>query len=230
MRAFLVVFAVLFATACVPTGPSATGTPVSVQRGLAPRDIVAVTRAVEPVAERLCRQEAPDLNCDFRMQIDRDPARGANAFQTEDASGRPVVTVTIGLIALMQSSDELAFVLGHEAGHHIARHRVARMQSASEGARILAGAVAARGADQQTILQAAQLGAIVGARQYSQGAELEADAFGTLIAYRAGFDPVSGSRIFTRLPDPAGSFLSTHPPHADRAAIVRRTAAGLGPR
>ena len=74
---------------------------------------------------------------------------------------------------------------------------------------------------------AQRLGAQVGARTYSKEFELEADALGTIIASRAGYDPLLGAEFFNRIPDPGDKFLGTHPPNAERIATVRRTAAGL---
>jgi len=215
--------------ACVPVAPPMPAPEPAVAPApiLSPQEVVAVTRRVEPVAEAVCRAETPDQPCDFRILLDGDPRNGANAFQTSDRAGLPVILITVGLLADMRNADELAFVIGHEAGHHIARHRDRRARSAAEGARILGGLAAARGADRQTVIEAAELGAFVGARRYSQTAELEADAIGTLIAYEAGFDPVQGARVFTRLPDPGDQLLATHPPNANRIEIVRRTLAQL---
>jgi predicted Zn-dependent protease len=67
----------------------------------------------------------------------------------------------------------------------------------------------------------------VGARTYSKDFELEADALGTVISMRAGFDPIRGAAFFTRIPDPGNRFLGTHPPNAQRIETVRRVAAGL---
>ena len=67
----------------------------------------------------------------------------------------------------------------------------------------------------------------MGARRYGRQFELEADALGTVIAYRAGYDPVRGAAFFTRLPDPGDQFLGSHPPNADRIALVREVVAGL---
>ncbi|MBL4544317.1 MAG: M48 family metalloprotease, partial [Rhodobacteraceae bacterium] len=103
---------------------------------VSPDQFLAVAQDVEPVAEALCRAETPDQNCDFAILIDRDPRVGANAFQTVDRSGRPVIILTLGLVAILASEDELAFVLGHEAGHHIARHIPQQRESAAEGARV----------------------------------------------------------------------------------------------
>ncbi|GAA5065241.1 M48 family metallopeptidase [Roseibacterium beibuensis] len=215
--------------ACVPVAPPMPAPEPAVAPApiLSPQDVVAVTRRVEPVAEAVCRAETPDQPCDFRILLDGDPRNGVNAFQTSDRAGMPVILITVGLLADMRNADELAFVIGHEAGHHIARHRDRRARSAAEGARILGGLAAARGADRQTVIEAAELGAFVGARRYSQTAELEADAIGTLIAYEAGFNPVQGARVFTRLPDPGDQLLATHPPNANRIEIVRRTLAQL---
>ena len=71
------------------------------------------------------------------------------------------------------------------------------------------------------------LGASVGARTFSKDYELEADALGTIITARAGFDPLLGARYFTRIPDPGNRFLGTHPPNRDRIKTVRRTMAGM---
>ena len=83
------------------------------------------------------------------------------------------------------------------------------------------------GADEAGIREAAEVGATVGARRFSQEHELEADQLGTVIAARAGFDPVRGAAFFQRLPDPGNRIFSTHPPNAQRQAVVRQTAASL---
>lgn len=196
---------------------------------VSPDVFIAVAQDVEPVAEAVCRQETPDQNCDFAIFIDRDPASGVNAFHTVDRRDRPIIIITLGLIAMLDSGDELAFVLGHEAGHHIARHIPQQQQSAAMGAQVFGEIAQARGAGARGVARAAELGAFVGARSFSQSAELEADAIGTVIAFQAGYDPVRGAELFRRLPEPGLRFLATHPPNAARLRIVRETLAGLGP-
>ena len=198
------------------------------QRNLA-RSFVAVVSAVEPVAEAQCRARNPRTNCDFRIVVDDRPGQPPNAFQTLDETGRPILAFTLGLIGDMQNPDELAFVLSHEAAHHILGHLARQRQNASLGAQVfgsLAGTISGGNPDQ--VRAAQEIGASVGARSYSKDFELEADALGTEIAAAAGFDPVLGAQFFTRIPDPGNRFLGTHPPNADRIAIVRRTAARLG--
>lgn len=199
----------------------------SLSASQAARSFVRVVRTVEPVAERECRARTSGVNCDFNIVVDDRPGQPANAFQTLDAQGRPIVAFTLALIADARNEDELAFVLGHETAHHIAGHIGRQQQNAVVGAVISAGLATLSGGDASAIRTAQQVGAQVGARSFSKEFELEADALGTIITARAGYDPVKGAQFFTRIPDPGDRFLGTHPPNAARIDIVRRTAAGL---
>ena len=191
-------------------------------------NFAAVVARVEPVAEGLCRtQSKPGTKCDFVIYVDPDPKRPPNAFQTRDRSGRPVIGMTIALVNLMRNPDELAFVLGHESSHHILGHIDLTIEQAMAGA--LVGGILAtiNGADDTAVEQAQKIGANLGARRFSKDFELQADSLGTVIAFRAGFDPLKGALFFSRLPDPGNAFLGTHPPNAQRIAVVQQTAAGL---
>ena len=233
--ALAILLAALLA-ACTPVPappPTAPDVPVAdvpdrIPRREAVANFAAVVRQVEPVAERVCREEAQrGTNCDFRIVVDDRPGLPPNAFQTRNRRGDPIVGFTLALIADARNRDELAFVLGHEAAHHIAGHidrgNAAAQAGGALGA-VLAGAAGLGGAEARQLSRA---GALVGARRFGQSAELEADALGTRIAARAGFDPLRGALFFNRLPDPGDRFLSTHPPNAARLATVRRVAAGL---
>ena len=157
--------------------------------------------------------------------VDDDPRAPANAFQTVDRSGRPIIAFTIALILDARNQDELAFVMSHEAAHHIKGHLARQQLNAQLGAQILGSLVG--GTNLQTQRTAQQLGASIGARTYSKDFELEADALGTEIAAAAGYDPLNGALFFTRIPDPGDRFLGTHPANSDRIATVQRVAAGL---
>lgn len=188
---------------------------------------MAVVERVEPVAERICRAEAPGLACDYQVVVDSRPEVPPNAYQTLDRSGRPIIAFTISLIAEARNQDELAFILGHEAAHHIAGHLPRQRESAIRGA-VLAGVLASLGGGDAGMVRTAQdIGATVGARTYSKNFELEADALGTVIAFRAGFDPERGAGYFSRIEDPGNMFLGTHPPNAQRIQTVRQTLASL---
>lgn len=228
--AALVLLLALALAGCVPAGvappprPSAPSeADMAARARQAVRNFDEVVTRVEPVAERVCREETPDQPCDFAIYVDRAPESGVNAFHTIDPQGRPAIIFTLGLIAVARNTDELAFIMGHEAAHHIARHLPMGERRAMEGAETFARIAASQGASEAEIGEAAQIGAFVARRTFGQQAELEADAIGTVIAARAGYDPLRGSEFFARIPDPARAFLSTHPPNAERIRVVRET-------
>lgn len=192
------------------------------------RAFVSVVNRLEPVAERECRARTSGVDCDFRILVDDRPNVPANAFQTLDENQRPVIVFTLALLEEANNADEIAFVLGHEAAHHIEGHIARQKENAAAGATIFAGlATTLTGGDASAVEAAQRIGAQVGARTYSKDFELEADELGTVITARAGYDPVKGAQFFNRIPDPGDRFLGTHPPNAQRIETVRRTAAGL---
>ena len=209
------------------TGPSAGPVPDRVSSGDAVANFRAAVSRVEPAAERLCAERTQGVNCDFLIRVDPNRAAPPNAFQSLGPGGRPVLTFTQALIADARNQDEIAFVVGHESAHHIEQHIARQRQSAAAGA-LVGGLIASvAGADGSTVDQISRIGADVGARSYSRNHELEADALGTIITARAGYDPLRGAAFFTRIPDPGDRFLGTHPPNAQRIDVVRRTVAGL---
>jgi predicted Zn-dependent protease len=193
----------------------------------AARAFVRVVGQVEPVAEAICRARSSARDCDLIIVVDDRPGAPPNAFQTLDRAGRPIIGFTLALIADARNEDELAFVLGHEAAHHIAGH-IPRRQGSAVTTAILAGVLAqASGAGPEEVRAAQDFGAEVGARTYSREFELEADALGAEIALAAGYDPILGAGFFDRLPDPGDQFLGTHPPNAERKQRVAATVARL---
>ncbi|MEJ8563192.1 M48 family metallopeptidase [Yoonia sp. GPGPB17] len=236
MRLLAIVF-MLGLGACTPvaieqsgSAPSATmQSPQDIPPRLSQREAVNnfefVVRRVEPVAEQICSTRSQQENCDFRIVVDSRPDQGVNAYQTLDRNGRPVIGFTVGLISEARNRDELAFVMAHEAAHHIRGHIAQQQQNAALGGLLIGSLAQALGA--ADIEGAQRIGASVGARTYSKDFELEADALGTQIAAAAGFDPLRGAEFFFRIPDPGDRFLGTHPPNADRLRTVQRVAAGL---
>lgn len=233
LRAFVALGFVVALSACevVPVTPAGQSAPLAAPSQQSSRtnarSFVQVVNTLEPVAERECRARTQNVNCDFNIVVDDRPGQPPNAYQTLDRQGRPIIAFTLALIDDVRNEDELAFVMGHEAAHHIAGHIARQQQNAVAGAVIFAGLATLSGGDANTVRSAQELGAQVGARSYSKEFELEADALGTIITQRAGYNPVRGAEFFTRIPDPGDKFLGTHPPNASRIETVRRTAAGL---
>lgn len=213
-----------------PTAATATTAakpvPPVVSQNRAARNFLAVVKRVEPIAERACRART-SRNCDFNIVVDSRKGQPSNAYQTLDKSGRPVIAFTSALIADARNQNELAFILGHEAAHHIRGHIPKTQQRAVTGA-VLGGLLAAAlGAGDLAVQQAQRMGGAVGARSYSKEFELEADQLGTIIAVKSGYDPIIGAAFFTRIPDPGDRFLGSHPPNSQRIQTVRQTVAGM---
>lgn len=215
--------------------------------GMALSQYREVVRRVEPVAEAFCRQEAADkpaFDCDVTIVVDGE-ADYRNAFQTYDDAGKPIVGFTLPMIEDARNPDELAFVLGHEFGHHIAEH-VKKSQQQQVAGMLVLGALTAYAQVQATeanpyrstvndsydMQRAMVIGGELGGRAFSQTYELESDTLGTYITKAAGYDPVVGARFFARPEKPQTadgslSFWGTHPPSETRLATVLATAARI---
>lgn len=228
MRRFLLLMIALMLAACDVTTVSAPpAVSASRAQGLSPAEasaaFAAVTRDVEPVAERECRALTQGLNCDFKIQIDPDRRAAPNAYQSLDRNGRPVITFTQSMLGEISNRNELAFVMSHEAAHHIRGHLARQQENALSGAVIFAGLATIAGASAGDIANAQDLGAFVGARSYSKDFELEADQLGAIITHKSGYRPSEGVKFFARLPDPGDRFLGTHPANYDRVKVVNDT-------
>ncbi len=208
-----------------PVSPATVPSPADWQMSpeLAARSFTQVVRRMEPVAEQECRRRSRGVNCDFLIAVDPNPRAQPNAFQSEDDRGRPVLTFTASLIGGVRNADEMAFVMGHEAAHHIAGHLARQRLNAVAAAEIFGGLATLTGGGATDVASAQKLGAAVGARVYSKEFELEADELGTVITWRAGYDPLVGAAYFSRIPDPGDRFLGSHPPNAARIDAVKRT-------
>lgn len=194
-----------------------------------------VARRIEPHAEAMCRQETPDRDCDLHIRIETDPRQPANAYQTVNSDG-PLIIVTSALLEGTRNDDEVAFVMGHEAGHHIARHLDKQAQQQMAGALILgvaaayanSGSYTSQYQAQKNIENAMNAGSNLGSVAYSQTYELEADMLGAYITEAAGYNAEAGSLLFARREggnvagaDGAMSLWSTHPRSPQRIATVR---------
>jgi predicted Zn-dependent protease len=144
------------------------------------------------------------------------------------------VAVYSGLLPICQNEAGLAFILGHEAGHVVARHGSERL---SQQLTVLGGLAGLYlyledrtqlDRDQQAIILAAVgVGTEVGLLlPFSRKHEREADVIGMMTMARAGYPPEQAIRIWNRM-EQAGTgsalpaFLSTHPTHDDRQDNLR---------
>lgn len=136
-----------------------------------------------------------------------------------------------GLIDFVDNDDQIAAVMGHEAGHVVARHaakRAGQQQATSLG--IALGGAALGGAlsrDQQEAAMAIMgAGAAVGILlPFSRSNELEADKLGVDYMHACGYDVKQSVRLWEKMGAASTSrpaeWMSTHPDPSTRIAELR---------
>lgn len=180
----------------------------------------AQREAVAALVERLNRHWTSDYR--FRVEISPDPAPNALAFPGG------LIVVTAGLLAQIDSENELAFVLAHELGHFRNRDHLRQL------GRTLAInlALSALGSS-----NGGQFGfgvADLANRSYGRDQESDADRF-ALELVNAEYGHLGHAfDFFERLRKDQGdgsrvlNFLDTHPLPGDRIAALRQTAGQQG--
>jgi predicted Zn-dependent protease len=132
------------------------------------------------------------------------------------------VFVMTGLLEQVESSEELAGVLGHELGHVVHRHGLRRIAE-SMWLQILLSAIFV---DTGVAGQLAGHGAGLLSLQFGRDQERESDEFAVALLARAGVDPTRFAEFFARM-DGQGppAWLSTHPDPGERVDRLRESAA-----
>lgn len=128
-----------------------------------------------------------------------------------------------GLIDRARSPDEVAGVLGHEIGHVRYRHGLKSVIE-SGGLGFLLGTVFGDFAGGTAILIASRA---LMSSAFSREAEREADAFGVDLMLKAGGNPEGLAGFFRTVgggPPGALTWITSHPPSAEREAAIRRLA------
>ena len=190
---------------------------------------------VDAVGQRLVRVSVrPDQHFEFHLVDMQEP----NAFALPGG----YVYVSRGLLAIANSEDELANVLGHEIGHVLARHAAQRETRALPG-NVLTGVTALA----VGIVGGSQAAALVGSigqtatsgllAAYSRDQEREADKLGQELAERAGYNPAGMTEFLTTLErettfEAKGSrrpsFFDSHPSTPERVSSTETFARELG--
>jgi len=139
------------------------------------------------------------------------------------------VVVYSGILKHTQDERGLAFVLGHEIAHAIARHgneRMSQMLLAQTGSLALDVAMANKPAETRAMYQTAfgattQLGVLL---PFSREHESEADKMGLVFMAMAGYDPRGIGEFWSRMeaahPNETPNFLRTHPTNDKRIKAI----------
>lgn len=197
------------------------------------RQIVSsITNRLVDKAKPLCDlSEYPE--CFFQAVYSNEDT--VNAF----ASDGYKITLYRGLLQYLKTDDEIAAVIAHEMGHHLAHHNEETEQNVAAGAAVsgilTAVLLAAANSnnpyyspyqqqqDSQTVENMMQAGAQIGLISYSKEQEREADLLAAYLLARAGYNLQRAENLLFILGDLPGdkgksraSLTDTHPASIER--------------
>ncbi|MDR1471776.1 MAG: M48 family metallopeptidase [Synergistaceae bacterium] len=134
------------------------------------------------------------------------------------------VTVTTGLMKLLEREEEIFGVLSHEAGHAKLKHYESRVKQ-SVGLSIAALLLGKAIGDSALGDLAVGVGTNLASAGYSREKEVEADDFAVDLAFKGGLDPTGLYTALSRLSLQGGrlepSGFNSHPPDARRLSHVK---------
>ncbi len=174
---------------------------------------------------------SPELQERFAWRILLGRDRSVNAFALPGG----YLGVHLGLIAVVNSNDELASVLAHELSHVTQRHIARSMGEQGKmtpwviGSLILGVLAASKSAQgAQALIVGGQAAAIQSQLSYSRDMEREADRVGYGVMSDAGYDPQGFVGMFAKLQQAAGlndngayPYLRSHPLTTERIADMQ---------
>jgi len=144
------------------------------------------------------------------------------------------IAVYTGLIEKLKLTDaELAAVLGHEIAHALREHSRERISRQLATSAVVGIGAAILGLGQSGADLAGMVADVTFNRPNSRLHESEADAIGTELAARAGYDPHGAVSVWEKMLKAGGNglpeFLSTHPSPENRLKTLQGIADRLMP-
>lgn len=201
---------------------------VESELGLVDRE--RLTSWVTAIGQRLATHSPRhDVSYEFHVVDAEEP----NAFALPGG----YVYVTRGLLALVNSEDELAAVLAHEIGHVAARHSAQQITRAAPFAVVTNVGAAVTGLASQSLGRAVGgvggLATAVMLAPFSRDQEREADRVGQDLAAASGWDPAALPAFLSTLEAQqvmlgnasSPGFLASHPATPERVSTTRAYAA-----
>lgn len=132
------------------------------------------------------------------------------------------IFITRGMLETLETEDQLAGVLAHEAAHVTAEHS-ASMIARTMGINLVLSAVLSEKTPDTAVKVANFAGQMIQLR-YSREFEKESDRIGTDYLVKAGYDPYAMVEVMRHLDEMSQGgrleFLSTHPNPDNRLALI----------
>jgi predicted Zn-dependent protease len=186
----------------------------------------SIANYVEKIGQRIVA-EIPTLPFEFHFYVIEEEVY--NAF----AGPGGYIFINSGLLAAMESEEELAGIIAHEVSHVLCHHISEQMQKAQKiNIATMAGVLAAiflgGGADATTAMATGSLAAGQSlALKYSREHEVEADQVGMKYLVKAGYGGEGLLRVLGEIrstrwfgPEDVPTYLTTHPAVEARMAYL----------
>lgn len=201
--------------------------------------ISTISKRLQRKAKPLCKYAEYD-SCYFEVKYSNENI--VNAYAHEDYK----INVFKGLLKYLENDDEMAALVAHEMGHHLAKHNGEQMQNAQTGAAVsgLLTAVLLAAAnsnnpyyssyqqqqDQQTVENMMKTGFEIGALSYSKEQEREADLIAAYLLKHAGYNLNRAQGLMYKMAkmkadkvEGHAALASTHPPSSERVVSWQKT-------
>lgn len=184
-----------------------------------------INSMVDKIGQKLVNQTEAGKSpykFDFHVLADQNTI---NAFALPGGQ----IFITMGLLKLLKTEDELAGVLGHEIGHVVGRHSSEQMAKNELTQGLISATSIATYDPNNPNMQAAiaqYVGNIINMK-YGREDEIEADRFGVKYLFETGYEPEAQIEVMEILKEASGGqrqpeFLSTHPDPENRIGEIKK--------
>ena len=203
----------------------------SSKRALAPDNHPQVVR-LRYIAQRIIPHSYPfnERARQWQWEVNLIGSKEVNAFCMPGGK----IAFFYGILdRLKLDDDEVAVIMGHEAGHALlehAREQMGKNVATRTGASLLSALLGLGSLGDTALSMGAQLLSL----KYSRSDETEADLIGIELAARAGYKPAAGVSLWQKMGElskgsaPPG-FLSTHPTGPDRIRRIQENLPKVDP-
>ena len=173
--------------------------------------IKRIESKIMPSIYSYCEENGISCNWSLEQEINT----SFNAYATIEDGESKIVLFT-GLISGVHYEEELAFVIAHEIGHHLANH-INEAKMTTYAGMLLGGAIGATVGDP---VSGALYGGSIGRNSFSINQENEADKIAANILLDSGYDLEKAKMVLLRMSRMSSQFytvwMSSHPSGPDR--------------